>query len=142
MSEHTPEMGSLHAAPRPCSTCPYARSTPRGIWAASEYEKLLDYDDDPGPHAVFHCHQETRTGVATVCRGWLSVHPDGLAVRLAIAQGRLTPAQRDAPPAVELYSSGTEAATAGLSAVPAPDDAALAAAERLIERGIGERDPS
>ncbi len=140
MSEHTPGMGPLYAAPRPCTTCPYARATPRGIWEPCEYEKLLDYDDDPGPVAVFHCHQERQTGVATVCRGWLSVHPDGLAVRLALAQGRLTPAQRDAPPAVELYSSGTEAAAAGLADVDSMSEAALLAAERLIERGVGSRE--
>jgi Family of unknown function (DUF6283) len=140
VSEHHPGRGALYAAPRPCNTCPYACSTPAGIWAASEYEKLIDYDDNPGPYVVFHCHQETATGVATVCRGWLSVHPDTLAVRLAIAQGRLTVDQRDAPPAVELYRSAAEAAAVGLAAIEAPEDAALRAAERLIERGVGARE--
>jgi hypothetical protein len=30
-----------------CTTCPYLRSTPPGIWAPSEYKRLADYDEVP-----------------------------------------------------------------------------------------------
>lgn len=61
----------LHVAPRPCNTCPYARSTPPGVWAPEEYAKLSRYDRSPETNqdlATFHCHQENATGVPTVCR--------------------------------------------------------------------------
>jgi hypothetical protein len=128
---------TLHAAPRPCTTCPYRRDTPAGIWHPDEYHKLVAYDDEPGPFETFHCHQENATGVPTVCRGWLSVHPDSVAVRLAIARGALTVEQRDAPPMVDLYISGTEARDAGLAGVENPSTAARVAIRRLTRKGAG-----
>lgn len=65
-------MTRLHVAPRTCSTCPYRRDTPPGIWDAAEYRKLPAYDQDPPaiPDGIveFHCHQEHVSGVPTVCR--------------------------------------------------------------------------
>jgi hypothetical protein len=124
----------LHAPPHPCSTCPYRTDTPAGIWDRSEYAKLPDYDGVPGALATFHCHQEHATSVPTVCRGWLTVHADGIAVRLAIARGEVTPAQRDAPVNVELYPSGVAAARAGLAGVDDPSSEAVSAMRRLSRR--------
>lgn len=134
----------LFVAPRPCNTCPYRRDTPAGIWHPDEYRKLPAYDRDPvvvGELAVFHCHQETATGVESVCVGWLGCHGyDAMAVRLALATGTLTPGdlERAERCGVELYASGTEACAAGLAGVPDPDEDAQAAMRRLVRKGVGQ----
>lgn len=132
----------LYAAPLPCVTCPYRTDTPPGIWSADEYEKLPQYDTDVDTDgdlvlAAFHCHQENATGVATVCRGWLSVHPDSVAVRVALLDGRLTVDQRDAEVGVELYGSGQEACEAGLAGVAEPPHEARLAVDKLVRRRAG-----
>ena len=45
---------------------------------------------------MFLCHQGPLFGRTLVCRGWLSVHPDCIAVRLALINGEITVEQRDA----------------------------------------------
>lgn len=135
-------MTTLHLAPNPCNTCPYLRSTPPGIWHRDEYEKLRDYDDsDSPPIAVFRCHQQLVTNEPTVCRGWLFVHADSVAVRFGIITGQLS--ADDLPPVddehAELYDSGTEACEAGLSAIKRPSAAARDAQRRLLRRGTFQR---
>lgn len=132
--------GPLHVAPRPCPTCPYARSTPPGIWHPDEYAKLARYDAMPlsaEDLATFHCHQQNVTGRPTVCRGWLGVHADSPAVRLAVTFGRLSaevvPFEQDPG----LYSSGAEACAAGMAGVDAPDSDAQDAMGKLLRRGAG-----
>ena len=132
----------LHVAPRPCGTCPYRRDTPPGVWAPEEYEKLRTYDDAVGhvngEHlnlAVFLCHQTNATGIDTACKGWLAVHPDHVAVRLAQLRGSLTPEQVWAPCPVDVYDSGTEAADAGLAGVPNPTHEAQSAMKKLKRQG-------
>ena len=130
----------LDCAPAPCGSCPYACKTPAGIWAKEEYLKLIGYDEksgNPPPLVVFLCHQTNAIGRETVCRGWLSVHPDCVAVRLAISRGQVTPEQRDAPPLVPLYRSGVEAAMAGLRGVRRPSRAAKRLMGRLLAKGAG-----
>lgn len=129
----------LHVAPRPCNTCPYLRSTPPGIWAPEEYAKLPSYDHDPsgpGNLATFHCHQQNATGIETVCRGWLGVHTDSPAVRLAVAFGRI--AMEDVPRSIDptLYESGREACEAGLAGIEHPDIRARRSIGKLIDRGV------
>lgn len=125
----------LHVAPLPCTTCPYRRDTPPGIWHPDEYAKLPLYDDRP-ILAAFLCHQSTATGKPTICRGWLSVHSESPAVRLALILGTVTPEQVYADVPVKLYASGTEAATAGMAGVEHPDASARTAIDRLITKGI------
>lgn len=132
----------LHAAPRPCNTCPYRRDTPPGIWAPEEYEKLARFDFDPwaaaAPElAVFRCHQQTATGVPTVCRGWLTVHAETPAVRLAVAGGQVTVDQVYAAVDDELYETGAEARDAGMAGVLEPGADAEAAIGKLVARRIG-----
>lgn len=131
----------LFIAPKPCNTCPYARSTPPGIWHPDEYAKLPTYDDDAAEPSVatFHCHQETATHVPTVCRGWLYVHADSIAVRFAVVTGQLD--LSDLPPASErdpsLYASGAEACAASMAAIEQPPPAARRAQQRLVRKGVG-----
>lgn len=111
-----------HILPQPCSTCPYAKATPPGIWHPEEYEKLPRYDereltldDDVRPLLrPFGCHNRA-VERDTLCRGWLSVHGDSLAVRVLILEGKIKPS--DVPPENEpgLYASGREACDAGLA---------------------------
>ena len=51
----------------PCGTCPYRRSTPLGVWYASEYERLQREDGEQFG-SVFGCHAYD----GTICRGWLA----------------------------------------------------------------------
>lgn len=128
----------LHVAPRPCTTCPYRRDTPAGIWAPEEYEKLARYDDEP-LLATFLCHQTNATGIPTACRGWLSVHCESVAARMAVMQGRVTNDQRYAEVDVDLYANGREARDAGMAGVEHPDEAAQRAMDRLLARRAGQR---
>jgi hypothetical protein len=121
---------ALHIDQRPCATCPYRRDTPPGIWAPEEYLKLPRYDrDEIAP--VFLCHHRERK---TACRGWLSVHRDSVAVRLAVLTGKIEPEAVHVYVGVDLYWSGAEACRAGLAGVEFPDPGARAAIVRLIER--------
>lgn len=124
----------------PCGSCPYRQDTPPGVWDASEYAKLRQYSDPMNPLlSVFLCHQTNATGKETVCRGWLSVEQESIAVRLAMIRGAVTPEQVFAPPLVPLYATGEEAAAAGLSAVEEPSPEAVRLSQRLIRKGAGKR---
>lgn len=125
----------LLCAPSPCSSCPYRRDVPSGIWDPSEYEKLACYDTEL-VFALFLCHAHGKAS-PSLCRGWLSVHSDCVAVRLGLLRGRITVAQRDAEVSVPLYGSGAEARDAGLSGVEEPGDDALRMIARL-ERRLAE----
>lgn len=121
--------------PTPCNTCPYRRDTPPGIWHPEEYAKLATYDEGGVAFAPFHCHQENITGVATLCRGWLSCHGFGsIAVRLAVLQGVATPEQVEATCTVPLYGSGREAGEAGMAGVRRPGAKARRAIDKLNSR--------
>ena len=126
----------------PCASCPYRTDTPSGVWSAHEYQKLTEYDDDSLEPAfsVFLCHHSTVRDVETVCRGWLSVAADSVAVRVAVLRGEITPKQRDAPVTVPLYATGAEAAHAGMVDVEAPGLAAIEMVERLKTKGLGNNE--
>lgn len=135
MSAEKAPVEPLTVLPQACNTCPYRKDTPPGIWDTSEYLKLPAYDDrnrmDLG---VFHCHNQAQGEVGTVCRGWLSVHGDGLVVRLAVITGLIRPG--DVPYDVEpgLYPSGAAACRAGLAGVPRPSKAARKEINKLVIR--------
>jgi len=120
--------------PRPCASCPYRRNVPSGVWDATEYSKLPEYDGDMGtqPVAVFHCHQKD----GTVCSGWLGHrNPDDLlAVRLGLISGRLDPSCVDYTTDVPLFASGAEAAEHGVRDITAPSEAACNTIEKLVRK--------
>lgn len=94
-----------------------------------EYEKLKGYDADPClGRGAFLCHQPAANR-QSVCKGWLVVHRDSIPVRLECMLGnlRVEDIPREGDPA--LYSSGTEAARAGMRGVRRP----TRAAKRLID---------
>ena len=123
----------------PCSTCPYRRDVPSGLWHSEEYEKLRKYDDDVGGGvpslSTFLCHQSNVTGRETACKGWLMVHRDSVAVRLAVIQGKVEFPECFEPTNVPLFGSGGEAADHGEREIENPGEKAVSAAERLLRTG-------
>jgi hypothetical protein len=115
----------------PCTSCPYRRDTPAGVWAPEEYAKLPGYDTNER-FELFLCHQGPLAKKQTVCRGWLSVHCESVAARLAVARGDIESDERYTPVAEPLYESGTEAAKAGLRAVRRPGRKAREVIARLV----------
>lgn len=130
-------MSTLNVLNSPCSSCPYRKDIPTGVWHASEYEKLRLYDDTAQNQAFipFHCHQEPEIGKPTLCRGWLSVHCESAAVRILGMQGNVTEEQVYAEVKEPLYKSGNEAADAGLKGIKRPSKKARKIVERLIKKG-------
>ena len=122
----------------PCSSCPYRRDVPSGVWAAGEYEKLRGYDGDTADQAragaagVFMCHQ----GAGEVCAGWAGVHgrdPGNFALRMAAL---LDPeidirAVREYETSVPLFASGAEAADHGEREIEHPSPEAVAVTEKV-----------
>lgn len=127
---------SLAVHPNPCATCPYARSTPAGVWDPSEYEKLRRYDADPCLLPPFTCHETALLPVEqkAVCKGWLVVHRESVAIRLACAREQLRAADIPEEHDPRLYSSGAEAADAGLRGVPKPSKKARTAIARIVRK--------
>lgn len=120
-------------APRPCSSCPYRRDVPSGVWAASEYDKLRAFDAPTmhQPPAVFLCHQRGRDDADRVCAGWAGTH-DGahlLALRVAAVEGQMSPEDVDATidyvSPVPLFGSGAEAAVHGQAEIAVPGERAV-----------------
>lgn len=129
-------------APRPCESCPYRRDAPSGLWAAREYEKLLEYDHDTAlqPTALFMCHQNSAgDDRARVCAGWVGCHgAELLALRLAGVLGEMTDSELrsalDYRSPVPLFTSGAAAAAHGMKDIENPDDAALAVMDKIRAR--------
>lgn len=129
-------------AARPCGSCPLRADAPSGLWDATEYAKLPDFDGPTHaqPPAVFMCHQQD----GRLCGGWVAVIDVGesLGLRVACAQGSLTRDDVDALAAydaggVPLHPSCTAAAEAGLADVAAPGPEAHRKGQRLLRRGLG-----
>ena len=126
-------MKPLNVLPVPCSSCPYRLDTPAGVWHPDEYEKLREYDDNSSL-ATFLCHQSFEIGKDTVCRGWLSVHCESVAARLAVMRGDVTAEQLYAEVQVALYATGNQAADAGMRGVKRPSKQARKVIRRLSKR--------
>jgi len=139
----------LHVPDQACASCHYRRDTPPGIWQAEEYEKLRAFDqdvsrmEDPTPAlSIFLCHQSEVTGRETVCRGWLSVHRDSVAVRILKIKGGLRCDQVPHEPEPLYYATGTEACEAGLSGVEQPSREARHKSDTLERQRANLRERS
>jgi hypothetical protein len=126
--------GAFTVAPNACSSCPYLRATPPGVWDANEYAKLKGYDRELCLLPPFMCHSvPTRDGL---CVGWLAVHGESIPVRLLMFSGRLKPEQVPEPDEALYYSSGREACAAGLAGVKRPPlEACLVVNKIMVQRG-------
>ena len=132
-------MNKITVRQSPCSSCPYRRDVPSGVWEESEYEKLPVYDGETtaqveaGAFGLFHCHRTPDF----LCAGWVGCHDmvNNFAVRLHAHQ--VDPAIYDYESSVPLFSSGAEAAAHGMRDIEEPGDAAqakVAELQRVIER--------
>jgi hypothetical protein len=130
----------LEVPTSPCTSCPYRKDTPPGVWHEDEYNKLALYDghfqvkgsnvsdfelQNVPPLIVFLCHHSPTISRDAVCRGWLTVHSESIAVRLAMMNGQVTPEEVYADVKEELYASGAEAAKAGKKGIKRPSAKAV-----------------
>ena len=122
-------------AKSPCGSCPYRQDAPSGLWAAEEYDKLPRYDGETfeQPTRMFACHQND----GTLCAGWVGAHDmsENLAVRLAVGDGRLSPADYervlDYSTTTPLFASGAEAAEHGRRDLANPNERSRRVARKL-----------
>lgn len=121
----------LTCARSPCSSCPYRRDVPSGVWAANEYEKLIEYDAPMPfqPTARFDCHQ--RDG--KLCAGWVASHGahNLFALRLLAIHDRLDPIVYNYETDTPVFKSGTQAAQHGMKRISNPPRKAHALIRRL-----------
>ncbi len=125
----------------PCSSCPYRKSTPPGVWAREEYLKLPAWDDPMAFAGTFLCHHSALGSRKSVCRGWLEVHADNMAARLASLMVEYAEGARK-PTSVPLYRSGAEACRAGLRGVAKPKTAARAVIAKLTKARLTAKEPA
>jgi len=137
-------MLTLTCAKSPCTSCPYRRDVPSGIWAALEYDKLPFYDGSiseqvakGGAVSRFDCHQSN----GKLCAGWIGTHGASnlLAMRLLSFSDGVEIDRKvwtyKSP--VPLFASGAEAAKHGKRAIMRPGKAAKAMVDRLMRKGKG-----
>lgn len=105
----------------PCGSCPYRRDVPSGIWDASEYTKLPQYDGETWEQspAVFLCHQ--RNG--KLCGGWVACHGAGELLALRMARN-IDPAVFSFETKVPVFASGAAARAHGVRQIAKPTVAA------------------
>lgn len=119
-----------------CTSCPYRRDVPSGVWAAHEYDKLVEYDlpTSAQPWGAFHCHATPET----YCHGWAVCHStrghrfELLALRMAQINGHFDGVLPEPDPG--LFSSGAEAAEHGKREIEQPSEAARDTVERLTRK--------
>lgn len=131
-------MSAESPAPRPCTSCPYRCDVPSGIWAASEYAKLLTYDqptfDQPG--GLFLCHQNPAGSEHDrLCAGWVACHGDQLlGLRMAISMGHLEESVLDYVTDVAVFASAAEAVAHGCRDIERPSAEASEAVRKIAAR--------
>ncbi|WP_310404595.1 DUF6283 family protein [Nocardia kruczakiae] len=129
-------------APRPCSSCPYRRDVPSGVWHADEYNKLREYDKEmpDQPVALFQCRQtDADSDLRRLCAGWAACHGDNLlALRLALVENRISPAVFEATigyrSPTPLFDTGTAAADHGQRDIDNPSTAAVHTMAKISPR--------
>lgn len=115
-----------------CSSCPYRKDVPSGVWAANEYDKLAEYDRPTSeqPLAGFACHATPEV----YCHGWAVVHSRQPHDRFLMAF-RVFPPEGDIPPeGAPLFRSGTEAAKHGKRDIEDPSEEAREMQFRLMRK--------
>lgn len=125
------------ARTQPCESCPYRKDVPSGVWAPSEYRKLLDYDRPTGeqPLEPFACH----TSPDWFCTGWLVCHGakpkrgyELLSIRFVESFKGVRVRIPRPEAVVPLFASGEEAALHGMKGIARPPRAARDMIAKLI----------
>lgn len=104
-----------------------------GVWAHEEYEKLRMYDNNECFH-MFLCHQSTVAGHQIACKGFLNVHQESVAVRLALLKEEISP-DSFTPTKCELHESGNAAADFGERDIKHPKTKAKKTIKKLTKTG-------
>lgn len=120
----------------PCEACPYRKDVASGVWAAEEYDKLVEYDRPTcdQPRAIFSCH----AAPSNICHGWAVCHSNRghenelLALRI---HGIKPP-----PAAVPLFESGEAASRHGKKDISKPKKKAIATMGKLLKKHKRLRD--
>ncbi|QIG76925.1 hypothetical protein EVC30_096 [Rhizobium phage RHph_Y1_11] len=129
-------MEKHHALAAPCKSCPYRKDVPSGIWAASEYEKLHQYDGEiieqlhKGGMALFECHQLN----GALCSGWLGCHGPHNLLAMRLHAGSVAPETFDYETDVPLFASGAEAAAHGMRDIEISSEAAHKTMARILKK--------
>lgn len=122
---------------RPCSSCPYRRDVPSGIWTAEEYAKLPAYDGPTWaqPAGLFHCHSAQEQ----ICAGWAGCHDmtESLAARFHARD--IDPAVFEYTSPVPLFASGAEAAEHGMRDLDQPGEGARRKIAGLLRQQAARR---
>lgn len=114
----------------PCASCPYRRDVPAGVWDATEYDKLPQYDGETWEQspALFYCHQQD----GKLCAGWVACHDTDhlLALRLRPVDRSVFTYQSPVP----IFATGAEARAHGLSGIEDPDIKARRVIDTLVRK--------
>jgi hypothetical protein len=106
---------------------------PSGVWARSEYAKLVTYDGEmpaqleQGGVAIFMCHQ--RDG--HLCAGWIVTHGAQNLLALRLTTEKVARSVYSYVTQVPVFRSGKQAAAHGMRAVKRPGIKAQAMIARL-----------
>lgn len=129
-------VSGLRPAKRPCSSCPYRKDVPSGVWAEHEYRKLPEYDLPAWaqPVGVFMCHQND----GRLCAGWLGCHDPHHLISLRMGFESIDPSAFKYQSPDPLFATGKEAMRHGLREIEAPGKRAVRVIQKLARRlGIG-----
>lgn len=125
----------------PCSSCPYRRDVPSGLWAEHEYSKLRLYDERTvdQPMAPFACHATPEH----LCSGWAACHSNrgsdipgdpGAHPYDLMALRMLRIPQPVPMPRTPLFASGNEAADWGQRDIENPSEEAMERVAKLLAK--------
>lgn len=122
----------LSVARSPCSSCPYRRDVPSGVWGENEYDKLPHYDGETWEQdmSLFMCHQ--RDG--RLCAGWLACHGPGDLLALRFWADDVDPAVWRYRSDVPVFGSGAEAREHGIRDIENPGPEAQDLIDRLTKK--------
>lgn len=78
-----------YACKQPCSNCPYRTDAPLQLWHKSEYEKLLETENDYFG-SVYNCHKNN----GSICIGWLMKQDENrfpsIMLRISLSKNNIT----------------------------------------------------
>jgi len=79
----------LFGCNKPCGNCPYRTDAPLKLWHKSEFQKLLNKENEMFG-AVYRCHKDN----GSVCVGWLIKQDEdnfpSIALRMALSKNNIT----------------------------------------------------
>lgn len=117
---------------QPCSSCPYRRDVPSGLWSADEYEKLIPYDNETPlqPFGGFACHATPEH----FCNGWAVVGTHKADDCRQLISLRIAGEGEVPEESVPLFDSHSEAAAHGMRDIENMSEEAMERAAALLRK--------